>query len=129
MLDTVTIQNGYYRCDLRLERIHDWPAAAWRSAMRQMVRGGELNRDAAETLGEWFPEAIREAAVAEKDALRAFRISYRPLKDVPKDRREAQKSLNQALKESVREIRNKHEKLKLRFTYYLAAKAEMKKEI
>lgn len=125
MTDTVTIRNGATRLDIRLEKIHEWLMPQWKSAMKLMSKGGWLNGEAVETLARWFPDAAREAAANLKEAQKAYDRSYRSLKDVPKEDREKQKYLNLALYISVRDARQKEEKLKRRYLEFLAAKARL----
>ena len=128
MPETITIRDGSARFDIRLEAVHEWHILSWRAAMKHMVQGGWLNSEAECTLRLWFPEACRDAAQEEKEAKKAYDTSYRPLKEVPKKDREAQKNLNRALYVAVREARNKSEKLKARYLEFLAASANAKKE-
>ncbi len=125
MTDTVTIRNGATKLEIRLNKIHEWMMPQWRAAMRILVKGGWLNVEAAETLSCWFPEASQDAAIETREAKKAYDTSYRSLKDVEKEKRDAQKYLNLALYTAVREARNKEDKLKKRYLEFLAAKAEM----
>ena len=128
MLEYVNIRDGSGRWSVRADAIHEWPIVSWRAAMKHMVQGGWLNHRASAELAEWFPETIKAAEADEAEAKKAYQASYRPLREVPKEDRERQKYLNQALHVSCREARVKTEKLKARYLEFLAAKAQLKKE-
>ena len=128
MTDTVTIRNGATRLDIRLEKIHEWLMPQWKAAMKLLSKGGWLNEEAVETLAHWFPDAVKDAGDELREAKKAYDTSYVAIKDCPKERRDSQKYLNMALYTSVRDARNKEDKLKKRYLEFLAAKADLKKE-
>lgn len=124
----VTIRNGAYRCDLYPDRIHEWTLAAWRGAMKQMAKGGEINLPAAEALAKYFPEAGRTFTEELQEKRLAFEHLYVDPKTLPRGLRGAQSDINARLRREVKQAQNKLDRLAARHHEFVAAKAAMKKE-
>ena len=124
----VTIRNGAYRCDLYPDRIHEWTLAAWRGAMKQMTKGGEINLPTAEALAEYFPEAGRTFTEELQEKRLAFEHLYKDPKTLPRRLRALQTSVNAQLRREVKEAQNKLDRLAARHHEFAVAKAAMKKE-
>lgn len=110
MAEYISIRGGAFAVHLFLEQLHHLKVSSWRKLLKIMQQDKDLYRENARTLealGQWLPEAVKEARQEAKDQQRKMQEGVKSLAKLPKSVRWNQMRKNDRLKASAKEAEQK----------------------